>query len=309
MNEEFEKFYQKIEKDIDTEIQNVNKKNVYLWLTIIWGICTFLFYPKYHYDRLYDVYSGFEKIIYHFYEELFPLGAIIYILSVIFFVLNFMKLLKYDDKLNNYYFKFKEKVIKKMLLFFGDKLEYFYNQEISKEDYLKGDFLNTTNYSSSDLIKGMIDNNYIEISKVKAYTNFSGSSINDFKGIFVKINLSKKIKTDIYFKRKKEKLKKSSLVKIKNEELNKIFNIYTTDKNLVLTEDMTDLLLKFHQDINKDYELIIKENNLFIRIFYPDWFSLNLIKNGSLDKEKLYNYYQTLNFIFAFLKKLLKRLI
>lgn len=95
---------------------------------------------------------------------------------------------------------------------------------------------------------------------------------------------------------------KNLKVELDSQEFEKNFNVYCTDKIIalqLLTADIMQLLINFKYEINMNYEITIKNSNIYIRFMSGKMFENANVFKFSLDKKMLYKYYKILDFSFT----------
>ena len=102
---------------------------------------------------------------------------------------------------------------------------------------------------------------------------------------------------------------KDITIELDSQEFEEKFDVYASNKIVafqLLTSDVMSLLNDFYKYINETFEIIIKNDNIYIRIWGCDSFNTPLIKDNELDKEHIYNHYKTINFILNISSKLVE---
>ena len=74
----------------------------------------------------------------------------------------------------------------------------------------------------------------------------------------------------------------------------------------LLTSDVMLLLNDFYKYMQREFEITIKNDNIYVRILNGATFSNSLIKGNELDKELIYKNYRTINFILNISSKLIE---
>lgn len=234
------------------------------------------------------------------------------------------------NNLKEYYKLYKEKIIKNLIKSFCSSLQYYPNDGINYEDFKKINYEHFNNFYSSNLIKGMYMNDEITISKVitqYSYHDYSGSgngygNYETFDGLFAKVRLPQETNIELYIKRKKtlskklfniflgdinqvaksnaeEDFLKNNYNKIEITELNNIFNIYSSNPELIkniLDSKMNEILIDIY---NKEkFEISIKDNCIYMKFWIAGLFSNPPIEKETYDKEIIYKNYKMLYIIF-----------
>ena len=103
-----------------------------------------------------------------------------------------------------------------------------------------------------------------------------------FSGLFIKVETPKSFKSNLYLRNTKQNIIltinsilfaqpfKNLKVELDSQEFEKNFNVYCTDKIIalqLLTADIMQLLINFKYEMNMNYEITIKNSNIYIRFF------------------------------------------
>lgn len=198
---------------------------------------------------------------------------------------------------------------------------------ISSTIYNKAGFEKYDRYSSQDLIKGTLESNtpfnLAEILTQKRVQDDEGHIYyqNIFSGLFIDAKLPKNINSTIYFKKDKGNnsflnkipLFNSPLNKMKIEldspEFEEVFDVFSDNRMLtmqILSVDIMQMIVEFKREMKFDFEITIKENDLFIRFKCGQMFENGNIMEEALNKERLYRYYKTLEFSLKLSSMLIK---
>ena len=157
-----------------------------------------------------------------------------------------------------------------------------------------------------------------------------GSLETIFQGIFVKTKFPKFINEKLYIRTNRnskstfarvsydcivEEIINKTLLPIKNikvevdsQEFGNYFDVYCKNKIIamqLLTADVMQFLIDFKKEINIDYEITIKENQVFIRFMSGEMFEPEWLSKYSMDKATMYRYYKMLDFTFSLTNKLM----
>lgn len=213
--------------------------------------------------------------------------------------------------LNKYERIYKEKIIKNLTKSFCSYLEYDQDGKIEYEDFKKIDSEYWNCWSSSDFIKGICDNEEIIIAQVitqynrHSYKNYSRYDI--FDGAFAKIKLLDSFNTELFIKnvnrfnkrKNEEEFLKNNYDKININELNHIFDIYSSNIDVaksILDSKITQILLEIYND--EKYEIAIIGNYVYIKIWEAALFSSPPLEKETYDKESIFKNYKVLYIIF-----------
>lgn len=253
-------------------------------------------------------------------ELIIPIGSnfiIVKLLSYIpvcsliaFFVLTVINR-KYIKRYNESY---KNSIISNFVKLINNKLTYkTMNYEI-EQDYINANFDNKefNKFTPDDYIEGYLaDNIFLKMSDVFVqYIIGYGKHRhveNLFQGIFAFTSSNKNINT--YIKISKNKLKianNEERVEMDNTEFEKYFDIYSENKILtmrILTSDVMQTLIDFHDKYNLDFEIIFRNNTVYLRFFTGSMFEPKVF-GSSIDKQLLFIYFCILKFILEITTKI-----
>lgn len=167
----------------------------------------------------------------------------------------------------------------------------------------------------------------LDISEVDAcylYRNNKGEMCSkwNFKGLFASIKLPKQFNTTIHIRKDSNDMisaltnefeKKLSYDNFKlemdSQEFEKKFNIYATNQIVamqLLTSEVMLMLIEFYNNIEREFEVTIKDNYIYLRIWIDAIFEVPPLKKSTFDQKILYKNYSILNFIFELSDKLTK---
>lgn len=318
-NEKFEQIYSEILKNnmssLEKSRSEAKNENLRHWIIII----TIAIIGVILYFILYNMYYPYDEI-----AELFK-----YVHLIIFIIVSIMiTSTKRNTKTSNYKNNFKSKIIKSLLDSFGENVEYYQKNGISSAVYDKGEFENYDLYFSKDLISGTLKNN-CKFSMAQASTsrqvkdNDGTVTYQDsFCGIISTVEIPKTFNTALYIK--KDIKDKNILIRTFNssrfdnirveldsQEFEKVFDVYCSNKIIalqLLTADIMQFLIDFYNEMHIDYEITIKNNQIYIRFMSGKMFEAADLQKFSLDKNTIYKYYKMLDFSFT-LANLLSNLI
>lgn len=234
---------------------------------------------------------------------------------------------------------YREKIIESLVKSFCPSLEYFPGGKLTPEDFNEINKEYYNNFYSSNLIRGNYMSDIVKIAKVITQYSYSDYSTNNrsgnyetFDGLLAKIELTKSFNTELYLKKKEsinqksfnvfvadinqvsktkeaENYLKKNYSKIDVDELNNIFNIYSSNvdyaKNIFSPETNQDLI-----DINniEPFELSIKDNYIYIKFWIAGLFSNPPLAENADDKKIIYKNYKMLYVIFYLLSKLKEKM-
>lgn len=73
----------------------------------------------------------------------------------------------------------------------------------------------------------------------------------------------------------------------------------------LLTADVMELLINFYEITNIKYDIIVRNNNIYLRFYTGAMFELKSLKNEAVNKEVLQKYYKVLQFSYELADKLI----
>lgn len=219
---------------------------------------------------------------------------------------------------NKYNTKYKKIVINKIMNNFYDNLEYFPQKPMPEYIYkqLKYEYYNR--YKSEDYFEAQINNKYsIQMAEIltqeeETYTDSEGHThtrtTTKFHGLFAKIVMHKSINSELkVFQNGKMFLNKSRL-KMDSSEFEKYFDVEASNKIIgmqLLTSDIMEELIQFENKTKMKFDIIIKENELYLRFHSGAMFEFGNLKKGALDKSTIQKYFYMLNFTYNLSNRLI----
>ena len=251
-----------------------------------------------------------------------PLVSIIVsIVALLSFAILFFCILKVFKNRGKYQETYKNEIVSNFIKLIGSDLKYSqginYNNEC-KEKYTDAKFDNQpfNIFFSDDHIEGMLDSQvYINAADINV-SNRVGSGKNSyieyvFNGIFAYTKCTKDIGTSVKVCKNKVKiLNKKDIVAMDSAEFEKYFDIYSDNKILamqILTSDIMTDLIDFHNKYNLDFEIVFKNDTIYVRFFTGPMFEPKTF-GSSMDKQLLFIYYSILQFVANVTKKVNKTL-
>lgn len=225
---------------------------------------------------------------------------------------------KYTNKYKKIY---KEEVVGNFIKLVNSQLEYKPTStefDFMEEDYKRANFDYTwfNRFYPDDYIEGFLDDEvFVKMGNlhIQKHTGSGKNSRTEelFNGIFAHMSCGKNIGT--YIKISKNQLKmfgQRDRVEMDSQEFEKYFDIYSENKILtmqILTSDVMAILVDFYNKYDIDYEIVIKDNRIYIRFFTGAMFEPKIFGN-SMDKKLLFSYYCILKFIVDVTKEVNKAL-
>ena len=205
---------------------------------------------------------------------------------------------------------YKESIVSKFVTLSNEKLKY--RSENIKDVNLLAEYNNANfnqkqynKYYLNNLIEGTVgDDTYLKMCNLNlqyvAYAENAKHVENIFNGMFAYTNIDKNIKSVIKINENKIKFaEEKNIVNMDNAEFEKYYDVYSEDKILtmrILTADIMEYLVEFRNKYNLKYEIIIKNNRIYLRFFVGEIFEPRIFKSA-IEKEHLYKYYLITKFM------------
>jgi len=290
---EFEEIYQRLYEENIFTLETIRKK--VRWLTVFQSIALIGFFVQNLHGN-----SGLAMLM------ILTAIALIFISS------------KYAKEYKRIY---KEEIVASFIKLINSKLEY---QPTSSEfklmegDYKRANFDNNwfNRFYPDDYIEGFLDDDvFVKMGNlhIQKHTGSGKNSrtVEIFHGIFAHMSCGKDIGT--YIKISKNQLKvfeQHDRVEMDSQEFEKYFDIYSENKILtmqLLTSDVMATLVDFYNKYYIDYEIVIKNNRIYMRFFTGSMFEPKVFGNA-MDKKLLFSYYCILKFIVDVTKEVNKAL-
>ena len=319
MKKDFETFYNELDKSKLEEVWNEAniekkkaKKRAIIVITIIDAIIL-IFFMKY---MLSGITSNLLRSVGSIMFIFFPL-FFVFVFDVIIaaFIMTFSKANKEYVKYNNLY---KENVIEQLLNNFFTEVDYIPNKAMDKNKYNEIFKSYYDRYSSDDYMDATINDKYrmsmanILTTREESYKDSNGNTrtrtVIVFSGIFGEINIGKSINNELRITYNTG-IKTKQKVNMDSQEFEKYFDVYSTN-NIVtmqlLTHDVMSLLVDFRKIFKFPFEVVIKNNMLYIRLHVGAIFEGKLNKDEIVDKEIAQRYFNILDFINVLTKEIIK---
>lgn len=161
------------------------------------------------------------------------------------------------------------------------------------------------NYSYiDDYIEGYLDDStFVKMCDINVqYITGEGKSKNIkdlFQGMFALANSNTNIKTYVRISRNQMMTSDKTYVELDNSEFEKHFDVFSPNKILamqILTSDVMECLIDFHNKYHLDFEITIRDNFIYLRFFTGSMFEPKIYGN-SMDKQLLFTYFCISKFI------------
>ncbi len=154
-----------------------------------------------------------------------------------------------------------------------------------------------------DVIDGKLSNGKsIRISELWLRKRSGDNTTTIFQGLFVETDVSKSINSDLCIIDQYSGLVDTSRytqLKLESSEFEKLFNVYTDNQITaaqLLTSDTLTKLSKLREDYGMVFDIIIKNNKLYVRFNVGGMFE-SIQQKNRLDKEDTFVYYSIINYI------------
>ena len=213
--------------------------------------------------------------------------------------------------------KYKQIVIPKLISNFYNDVEYFWNKPIPEYIYEKLQYEYYDNYESEDYFEGYIDNKYsIQMAEVltqeeEEYEDSDGEThtrmITKFNGLFAKIVMHKSIKSELKIMQNGSFIFNKKL-KMDSSEFEKHFDVKASNPIIgmqLLTADVMEDLVQFENKTKMKFDIIIKDNELYIRFHSGGMFEPGNHKKEVLNKNTIQKYFYMLNFTYNLSSRLI----
>ncbi len=214
---------------------------------------------------------------------------------------------------------YKETIIKKFMNELFPNLNYVPDLEIRDKMFIIDevnknfkDSYHLYSYNIDDYIYGDIEDSSFEICDlVETYEEKTTDSYiyRSICTLFTHITLKNKKECNIFIRSKNERYIENfkNDIKLDNKDFNENY-VVIADNNVVvyevLTTELIQLILEQREKI--DFDTVIKNNNIYFKFYtHTPIFEIDQ-ENGTISKEKFYEYYQLLNFAIDFSKKVEK---
>jgi len=240
------------------------------------------------------------------------------IMNIIIFGVSSMTMIS-GKKQIQYNTKYKKMIIKKIISNFYDKLQYYPNKPMPEFIYEKLEYEEYNRYESNDYFEAKIKNKYsIQMANVlteqeETHRNEDGEIEKEttirFDGLFAKIIMEKSINSELSIMPNGELMDLEGKLNMDSSEFEKNFDVEASNSIIgmqLLTADVIEELLAFVNKTNIMYDVIIKDNILYLRFHCGEMFEPRNIKKGPLDRETLREYFYMLNFTYNLSNKLIK---
>ena len=156
-------------------------------------------------------------------------------------------------------------------------------------------------YKKINVLKWIIGRNrngaysYIAEGKYSEFKQrYDGASV--FKGTYIIIDIASQIPIFVRISKNKYVQSKNK-VELDSNEFEKYFDVNSEDRILatrILTADVLQMLVDFYKKYNIKFEIVFKENKIYINLHTAEAFKIPKYKR--IDKQQIYLYYAILEF-------------
>ena len=257
--------------------------------------------------------------------RIFQVGAIVFLqplmtMLVADFIIYVILSVIFSKTYIKYAKMYKEVIIKKLMNNFYGNLEYFPQKQMPKYIYEEPKYIGDYNrYSSDDYMEAVLNDKYsiqmaeVETVKVERRSNSRGGSSTTtttiFHGLFAKIIMDKSINGEVRILRNGSANFDKKQLRMDSSEFEKYFDVSASDKILgmrLLTADVMEELIAFVNKTNIRYDVVIKNDILYLRFRCGRMFEPSNFKKGHLDQETLRKYFYMLNLTYNLSNKIIK---
>ena len=269
------------------------------------------------------IFKGFKKSVISFDEvEEFKITFLmmfsiwfIVVDSIIYFFIHSI----FGKQQKEYLKKYKDIIIGTIIRNFYTNLEYFSSKAMPKYIYEEAKYNEYYNrYGSEDYFEANLDSTTsiqmaeVITKKVTTRRNSRGRSTTTttiiFHGLFAKLVIDKSINSELKIMRN-GKFFGDNRLQMDSSEFEKYFDVQASNKikgMQLLTADVMAELIDFQNKTNMKYDIVIKNNNIYLRFHSGSMFEPKNINNGAIDKDSIEKYFYMLNFIYNLSNKLIK---
>lgn len=196
---------------------------------------------------------------------------------------------------------FKDKIIKNLFKYINPNLQYDPIGGNNLHKYyldagFKGDF---NKFITDDYIEGCHENNInLKMANIALGDNDKTKFL--YEGIFSVTEINQYLQDKVIIKKNKYMFKDNDYKKIgmDSEEFEKYFDVYSTSSMLameILTHDIMEELVEFYNTYRIEFEIVFKDNHIYIRFDTGVMFEPNILKKSN-DLSTLWVYYNVMNF-------------
>lgn len=246
----------------------------------------------------------------------FPFLFFILFINLIVFIIT----CAFGKEQKKYILDFKKIIIKKIIDNFYDNAEYYPLKGMPERIYKNPSYNEYYNeYHTEDYFEGQIKNRYyIDMAEVltedvETETDSEGNTHTTrttvFHGLFAKVTSEKSITSELKIVQDKVGRFNKSRLNMDSSEFEKYFDVITDNKIIamqLLTADVMEEMIEFENKTNMKYDVVIKENEIYLRFHCGSMFEPQALRKGIANKEQLEKYFYMLNFTYNLSNRLIE---
>lgn len=307
MKKDFEEFFSSINQDKITEqweeakIEK-RKRNKIALIVIIILDCVIIYFAI-------NMMMGFSYI-----EFIFPIMMCL-VLDIIVYAFTSIGLSKKSREYNS---TFKQEIIDNLLKNFFEDTDYIPKKTLPEPIYEEATDEDYDRYFSDDYMEANIDDKYpiimaeVHTEREEETTDSEGNTttyyVTVFNGLFAKIDIGKSINNELKIGLNHSVYKKERL-EMDSQEFEKYFDVGSSNKIIgmqLLTHDVMELLVDFRMKNKEPFEILIRNNIMYIRFHVGSIFESRINKKTVIDKAIVERYFNIVNFIYSLSKQMIK---
>ena len=296
MSEEFKNLYKYIIENYAQELEKLRKKLILIiTITVIFSIVAITIF-----GYIQECFITSES------DNFFINGGFIFI--PVFLYLYY----QYDKHHQKYQERYKEVVVKNFIETLYNNLNYQNEVNNELERYYgdaQFDGRRYLKFISNDYISGRVNGTWIEMSDVilQTETRRSEHMITIHNCVFSCSKINKNILGEIRIKNNKNiNILKNNKIELDNPEFEKCFDVFGDSRILameILTHDIMEEMIEFYNNIGLDFEIVIKENRIYVKYDVGDIFEGEILRK-STNMETLWIFYNIIQFAINLTQKM-----
>ena len=236
------------------------------------------------------------------------------VIGVFFFFVYGLYIFFYRKYNGKYQYRYKDIVINAFLDSFPYRLNYENKSNNELEKFFDdGNFVksNYNKFVSDDYISGRAKDIWLEISDISLEVKSKKFSYKIWNGVFSFSKINRKIDGELRIKRNKLlKQYNKQRIELDSTEFEKYFDVYGNSNIFgfeILTHEVMEEIVQFYNMYKIDFEIVIKENRIYIKYDVGDIFE-GAIFSKSTNMKSLWVCYSIINFIINLTTKINKTL-
>lgn len=247
------------------------------------------------------------------------ISALAFVLISNLFIFLILKVV-YNKETRNYQKIYKKNVISNIINSFYSDLEYLPNSEMPENVYRNLKYERYDKYKSEDYFTAKINNKYnLEMAEVVTQEteemtdsegNITTTEKTVFHGLFAKINVNKRIIEELRIMPNGELFfySKNRKITMDSGNFEKYFDVATSDKIVTMqlfTADVMEELVEMRKTLGIIFDIIIRNNQLYLRFHLGTIFEPGTLKTKGFDKDLIKQYYYALKVTYTIANKLI----